>query len=65
MTACEQKYCKYCVKPYFDKDGNFSFGTCKKARYLVLHYHEQDDLYYGWQPLYCANYEPRKRKINY
>ncbi len=63
MIRCEQKYCKNCVKPYFSLDGKFCFGYCKASKYLILKSDKNSLL--DVQPLYCHNYIPRVRKINY
>ena len=59
---CQQKYCKYCIKPYF-KDDKFYYGTCKVSRHVLLMSDQNDK--YDIQPLYCNCYKPRKRKIDY
>lgn len=65
MVACCQKYCRFCVKPYF-KDGKFVFGQCKKSRNLILFSDAEDTKEYKFaQPLYCKDYEKRVRPIKY
>ena len=61
---CSQKYCKYCVKPVFNKDGAFISGYCKRSRYLYLDSVDSQK-HYDIQPLYCSDYTPRQRKIKY
>jgi len=66
MVACQQKYCKYCVKPKFDNNGKFKFGWCKFSRNVLFsndygECHKNNEV----QPLYCYKYIPRKRKIKY
>lgn len=63
MIRCEQKFCKNCVKPYFGLDGKFVFGFCKISKHLILKSDKNKLL--DIQPLYCDEYNPRKRKIYY
>ncbi|DAB04775.1 TPA: hypothetical protein CPT89_01205 [Candidatus Gastranaerophilales bacterium HUM_11] len=65
MIACQQKYCKHCIKPRFDSEGKFRFGWCKISKTLVLHSDKEGTMKLDVQPLYCYRYEPRKRKIKY
>ena len=65
MIACQQKYCKNCIKPIFSLDGKFVYGACKVSKYLTLRSDKEDTKLYDVQPLYCYDYKPRKRKINY
>lgn len=62
---CQQKYCKYCVKPTFSLDGKFVYGQCKISRYLTLRSDKECTKEYNVQPLYCYEYTPRKRNIKY
>ena len=62
---CQQKYCKYCVKPVFSLDSKFVYGVCKISKYLTLGSDKEDTKLYDVQPLYCNEYTPRKRKIKY
>lgn len=63
MIRCEQKHCKNCINPCFDLNGNFVWGSCKASKYLILKSDKNKLL--DVQPLYCYEYRPRKRKINY
>lgn len=65
MIRCQQKYCKNCVKPTFDLSRNFVWGYCKASRHLVLISDQEETKKYDIQPLYCQEYQPRKRKIKY
>lgn len=67
MLSCMQKFCKHCVKPYFNINGKFLFGQCKKSRNLILYSSNAEETkeYSSRQPLYCAEYEKRKRPIKY
>lgn len=65
MIACEQKYCKNCIKPCFGLDGKFIYGHCKISRYIRLQSGQKETMLYDVQPLYCGLYEQRKRKIKY
>lgn len=65
MLRCQQKYCKNCIKPYFDLSGNFVFGHCKKSKYLILISDKEETQKYDIQPLYCEEYRPREQKIKY
>lgn len=64
MIKCQQKYCKYCIKPHISILRNeFVFGFCKISNKLILGSDMNPAL--DVQPLYCYAYKPRKRKINY
>lgn len=65
MIACQQKYCANCIKPVFRESGEFSFGYCKASRNKILFTNAEETKLYDVQPLYCYEYKPRKRKINY
>lgn len=65
MLRCQQKYCKNCIKPYFDLSGNFVFGACKITKHLILMSDKEETQNWDVQPLYCNEYRPRERKINY
>lgn len=65
MLRCQQKYCKNCIKPYFDLSGNFVFGACKITKHLILMSDKEETINYDVQPLYCNEYVPRVRKLNY
>lgn len=63
MIRCEQKYCKNCIKPCFSLDGNFIYGHCKASKCLILKSDKNKLL--DIQPLYCQEYQERKREISY
>jgi hypothetical protein len=66
MIGCQQKYCKYCVKPVFYKrTGKFFYGHCKISNQLIFECNPEEGKNYDYLPLYCDSYTPRKRKINY
>lgn len=62
---CKQKFCKFCVKPYFSLDRKFINGNCSMQKYVILDSYKEEAKKYEIQPLYCNCYRPRKRKINY
>lgn len=65
MIRCQQKLCKNCIKPIFDKDGNFMWGFCKVSKHIILISDMEETSEYDIQPLYCQEYKQRTRKIKY
>jgi hypothetical protein len=69
MIRCQQKYCKYCVKPQFKDYKNyrdFMYGYCRMSKHLILNcVPEENQKMEGCLALYCEQYTQRKRKINY